>query len=152
MKIYIAIILISILLTSTLDAQSVYASGGQSIGLLSYTIGEPLTSTLEVTNIKLSQGFQQTRLTIVSVKHISNDIEVDIFPNPADYIFTISIKGHASPIQVSIYDLQGKLQLEYNEVLSGSSLSVSSLAVGSYLIITKTKENQAISHHKFSKF
>ena len=80
------------LFAQDLDHYVIGSDGGHSRNnqfSLDYTIGEVVTEFGEDTlnNVHLTQGFQQTLLSIVSVEEHVEDIQINVFPNPAvDYL------------------------------------------------------------------
>lgn len=144
--------LLSLEITAQSAEQRVFASGGQAIGLLSYTIGEPLTNTLETSSSTLTQGFQQVRLIINDVKHISSNIFINVYPNPTATDLNVSIAGYDKPLNFFICDIQGKILSEHLESVKAITIPVVGLSQGIYILITKTKDNETVSQHKFIKF
>ena len=76
---------------------------------LSWTIGESMTETyVNGTNI-LTQGFQQSRLTVVSVFELEDiGITVNIAPNPTTDFINLYINDIKN-INYQLFDFNGKL-------------------------------------------
>lgn len=92
----------------------VASSGGffsNSAGMLSYTVGElAAVTTLQSTNNFLTQGFQQPSDFGVFVPPVSEpNFSLNVFPNPSDGIFNISVKSSKNySLTVIVYDMLGK--------------------------------------------
>ncbi len=90
-----------------LSPKVIATNGGLAIGgsiLLSYTIGEPVTSTFQSDTLKLTQGFQQVYPAFISLSIKQNNIassEVSLYPNPATTIITIKSNKKISTIIIN---------------------------------------------------
>ena len=94
-------------------SQEVISSAGRifnSNGInLSWSIGEPITATVDDGNSTLTQGYQQANLTISTVEeNIVNTYKV--FPSPTHNQFTIQSKNHMTESLTGfLYNMEGKL-------------------------------------------
>ena len=82
--------------TSGLLAQEVIATSGDfhesDNGSLSWTLGEIAIETHSNTNNIITQGFQQTKLTITSIDEMRKEgISVNIYPNPTSEVISIEV-------------------------------------------------------------
>lgn len=83
---------------------------------MSWTLGEISTETLVGSNFILTQGFQQSELTIIGIDEptLNNEASFVIYPNPS-YGIVYLVVGQAGfnssevPNRYLIYDIQGKL-------------------------------------------
>ena len=83
---------------------------------ISWTLGEVAVETLVGSNFILTQGFQQSELTIIGIDEslLDNDNSIIIYPNPSYGIVYLIInraelKTEQVPNRYLIYDIQGKL-------------------------------------------
>lgn len=87
----------------------------------------------------------------VSTNEVDNAINFEVYPNPANETIHVALDNQVADYTVSVYDLSGQLMVEKtvtNNVnsVSTTSLDVSSLASGSY-IVTFATDKQSYSKH-----
>ena len=83
-----------------------------SAGSLSWTIGEPISETYTSTDYQLTQGFHQTKFTIVGLEeHPKSLFDVNVFPNPAIEYFEIDLNqvDLTGEFQYEFYDQNGRV-------------------------------------------
>jgi len=103
---------------STAGANSQTASGG-----ISYTIGECVTETFTTSGATLTQGIQQTIITVTGINTIINlGYSITAFPNPAtDFVILRVSDNKFEGLHYVLYDLNGKAiaikQIESAETL-----------------------------------
>lgn len=124
---------------------SVFSNGGGVSSQLSYTIGEPLTFTLINSNAKLTQGFHQTYLEVVSVDEADANFAVNVFPNPTINELQFSFPVQFEHIEVAIYDAQGKL-IHVQEVQQSQPIEIGEFARGIYTVIITHPQLDAPKH------
>ena len=119
MKTGFALLLLTILLSGSLEAQKVARQVISPIGLstdasgnyVSHTIGQstPPASTVS-SNVKLRQGFQQPPKVKIVQKN-EKTLGLTIYPNPNDGAFSLTVetKEVDETYSYEIYDLIGKL-------------------------------------------
>ena len=78
--------------------EQVVASNGNLIsgsnGQVSYTVGEPVTATLTSAGNAISQGYQQSNMSITAINDIAYPAyQVSVYPNPVTSQVTVYIKG-----------------------------------------------------------
>lgn len=76
---------------------------------ISWTIGEPVIETFQDTGAILTQGFQQTNLTIVQVEKINAPtISCIVYPNPTSDQVSVKIENIGNEkILLELYDVKG---------------------------------------------
>ena len=89
----------------------VSASGAtfqNSSGILSYSIGEPITMTYTSSSVILSQGFHQA--VIQSGVPVLNTpvVQMMVYPNPVKDLLTLQVE-HPEGFVYSLYDLRGRM-------------------------------------------
>lgn len=79
-----------------------------SIGSLSWTLGETVIATLNNNNNILTQGFQQSSYKINAVNENKNKTKLSIYPNPSSGIVNINYlnKSHYK-LDAVIYNIEG---------------------------------------------
>lgn len=103
---------------TVVDAQSispqVIASAGThftgSNAQLSWTIGEPVITTVSNGSNIITQGFHQTLLNVTSVEEQSiAGVNVTVFPNPTSDVVNINLVNNLKDLQLDLFDMSGKL-------------------------------------------
>lgn len=147
-------IIVAIAIFGSLDysAQTVISAGSvssQSTNVsLEGTIGEPITHTYTGTNAALTQGFQQSGLEVVGV--IENEtFQISIYPNPTVNYLTIS-SDNTLIKSIIIIDLNGKILVKNNEIVSTWNYDLSDLSNGTYLVKVEN-EKQILNTYKIIK-
>jgi len=114
-------------------------------GSLSWTLGEIAIETLNEENAILTQGFQQSNFTMVTLREIENDYEIRLFPNPTRDILSIDFYNLSNPskIEICLMDLQGKvIWTEKIDTSKSKNFDIAHLATGMYLVrLTDTSRN-----------
>ena len=134
-------------LAQDLDHYVIGSDGGHSRNnqfSLDYTIGEVVTEFGEdsLNNVHLTQGFQQTMLAIVSVEEHVQDIEIDVYPNPAVDYLNVSIPTLQEDMQFALFDMQGKL-IEQQKINSQAfTIGFSNMSTGNYLLVFSNKDQR----------
>ena len=116
------------------------ASFQNSSGYISFSIGEPITSTLTSSSAILTQGFMQTRLR-TGVPVISQpEIQMSVFPNPVKDLLIMQI-GDPQGFDYMLYDVRGSL-IERSQVLDErTDIDFRVLAPAVYILrVTNHKE------------
>ncbi|MFM7636937.1 MAG: T9SS type A sorting domain-containing protein [Crocinitomicaceae bacterium] len=129
--------------------QSINALGSSTVSngvRISHTVGQASsTSVSKSGNIVIRQGFQQANLQYEVEK---TDFDVQLYPNPNDGDFNVSVAGILveDPISYQILDLNGKIVLSAKKADS-MNFSVSTLGIepGMYYLTLKTKTEKNAS-------
>jgi len=94
-----------------IPASSGNASGNG--GIVSYSVGQAVYTTIRGAGGSATQGFQQTyEISVISGIENAKDISLSfvVYPNPAIDYLTLSITGDVQlPLIASLYNLYGKL-------------------------------------------
>jgi hypothetical protein len=123
-----------------LRAQEIITPSGDyfsnSNGSLSSTIGEPINETLTGSENVITQGFQQSKLTITSVNELPNlDYTITAFPNPAKEHVKIKCDSQKNEnLSYELYDNSGKLLQKKQFDGSETEISFSNLKPSDYYI------------------
>ncbi len=134
---------------------SVIASTGASTSSgnvkMDYTLGEVVVETFSAGGNTLTQGFHQTNLTLVAIENPELFSEISIYPNPTSELVNIDIPLNYSLLDITMYDVIGKL-IKTNPNASGKvTFDVSSLATGTYYLQVVNPTNQKIKTFKLVK-
>ena len=118
MKLKNSVVIIICFFGTTVHAQEVIATAGShgetASGSLNWTVGEPLIETLSDGTSTLTQGFQQSKLTVTAIGDMKvPGIELSVYPNPTKDFITIEVKtGKQIELMLNLIDLNGKLLLQ----------------------------------------
>jgi hypothetical protein len=145
------------MLSSTvLHAQQVIATAGATdqtaSGGVSYTIGESVTETFAISSVTITQGFQQTKLTVTAIFEVADlGYSLIAFPNPATDFVKLNVSGdNYKGLRYVLYDLKGitiaEKQLESNETV----IPFSDLGFAEY-ILKVFKDQKEIKSFKIVK-
>lgn len=153
----VIIILFTILILPVSHAQQVISSAGASGTIpgyqLSWTVGEPVISTLTGTNAILTQGFHQSKLVVTSLdKFQFSTMKFSVYPNPTEDFLFLKTDGNLkfTPLY-SIYDVQGK------QILSGKinkdivSIEMQNNVSGIYFLKTYSDKGDLLQSFKILK-
>jgi hypothetical protein len=136
-KLFILILLLNAI---AMQAQQVISTAGDynsgTSNSLSWTLGEGVIETFTGTNVILTQGFQQSKLTITAIKEVpGNSLEISAYPNPTADFVTLKITTESvKNFKYMLYDLYGKLLAEQKLVNSETKIPFNNLASGTYLL------------------
>jgi hypothetical protein len=100
---------------------------GQTIEDLNYTVTEDGIKTEDATN---------------SIKQLSSDAIVKIYPNPIKDVF--HIQSCSTIEQISIYDISGRMLQTFEVSKTSKVLDISHLANGIYLVKIKTENGEVV--------
>lgn len=130
-----------------MEAQEVISTAGNynknDVGSLSFTIGEPVIETTQVSDYKLTQGFQQSRLIISSTQEERlQDNRVKVYPNPADNYINIEINRSEENIVFIITETNGKEIITCKKKDVITSFDITNFSSGIYFL--NIKINNAI--------
>lgn len=140
---------------ATTSAQEVVSTQGESYsnssGGIEFTVGELMISTYQNGTNGLTQGFHQTKLVISSVKDFESSFEVAIYPNPVMYELTIKFTDIQYGYQLEMVDVNGKLVKVQQLSGTESTVDVSQMAAGVYMLLLKDEEGDLIKTYQVHK-
>jgi hypothetical protein len=117
----------------------VISTSGNSFNIgssqLDWTLGEPVTATLNAGSNLLTQGFHQPNLTVTSINQPQTGYTVNIFPNPSTDVINIEFKDRKGNLTVQLSSVDGKI-LESKKVdnLITLQLTMAQYKAGTYLL------------------
>lgn len=155
------------LLSGTVTAQSierqVIASAGtigsSSIAQASWTSGETTITTEAAAATILTQGFQQTTITITEVETpdvpelLEEDWAINVFPNPVANELNLQILGGPGRVQAIIADNRGKIVYRDDALDTGQTYGYdfSRFADGLYFVRVFTVRGKPLKTFKVVK-
>ncbi len=106
--------IIVLLMGSGVSAQEVISSAGASQTAseieVSWTLGELVIETISSGSNTLTQGFQQSKLTVTAVPGVQYaEIALKVFPNPTHDFITIQFEELVDGSAYSLFDVTGKV-------------------------------------------
>ena len=155
MKPYLLILLIALCATF-LQAQEVVTTAGSygetTSGSLSWTIGEPVIETITDGTNTLTQGFQQSKLTVTAINDLKvPGIELSVYPNPTNSFLSIEVKADKQrDLLLSLFDINGKLILQKKMTGSKQTIKMQNYKPATY-ILKVTEGNKEINTYQIVK-
>jgi len=156
-SLFLVVILILLLSSSIwIPAQEIIAPGGDYHtvvnGSLTYTLGEPVIETYRTENHVLTQGFQQTGLTVATqVKVPESPIGISVFPNPVSESVRLNIdRENISGLEYHLLDMNGKLLMRHGIEGKETRIHFKGLPPASY-ILKITEHGKEIAWYKLAK-
>ena len=128
------------LLNIETNAQSTTAAAGgeakSNLLSLNWTLGEVITETSSSQAITLTQGYQQSKLEVISLnQENSTNVYCNVYPNPSSDFVVIDFKGRLDKdSKFSIFDSNGVEVLQNKIEEERSFVSIKNLSAGSYII------------------
>ncbi len=123
---------------STTAQTVVSANGGTATAAgtqVSWTIGEPVVATVSDGNNTLTQGFQQSKLTVTAINDIQvAGVEVKVYPNPTSDYVTVHFSNKIEKPVYLLFDLSGRLIEQKNIESTDTRIDMSSYSGGSYIL------------------
>lgn len=110
----ITLFIVVLLMGSVVCAQEVISSVGASQTAaeieVSWTLGELVIETISAGSNTLTQGFNQSKLTVTSVPGVHFvEIELEVFPNPSHNFVIIQFEELVDGAAYSLFDVTGKV-------------------------------------------
>lgn len=125
---------------------------------LSYTLGEPATTTLTGSSNIITQGFQQPNDVYTGLQTINEpQLNAQLYPNPATTEINLVITSpDADTYTVQLIDLLGRIVLQPQTAQTGNGMvhyvfNVQQLPASMYLITIKGSASSTVHSFKFSK-
>ncbi len=104
---------------------------------LSWTIGEPVITTVSNGSNIITQGFHQTLLTTTAVEEQTvAGVNVSVFPNPTADVLNINLVNNLKDLQLDLFDMNGKLlqARKIGAVEGNVQISMNEYARANYLL------------------
>ncbi len=102
---------------------------------VSWTIGEPVIATVSDANNTLTQGFQQSKLTVTAINDIQvAGVEIKVYPNPTSDFVTVHFSKVMEKPTYLLFDLSGRLIEQKNIETTDVKIDMTNFAGGSYIL------------------
>ena len=137
-------------------AQEVVSTAGShgetTSGSLSWTVGEPIIETITNESNTLTQGFQQSELTVTAINDLqTSGIELSVYPNPTNSFLFIEVKtDKPRDLCLNLFDLNGKLILQKKITGSRQTVHMQNYKPAIY-ILKVTEDNKEIRTYQIVK-
>jgi hypothetical protein len=137
-------------------AQKVVAATGGTATVngyeISWTIGEPITQTVTDGTTTLTQGFQQSKLTVTAIDELrETGVEVKVYPNPTQDFVTIHLSKIMEKSSYLLFDLSGKLLEQKNIESTDAKIDMTGFAEGAYILKLNYRSSQPLQTFKIVK-
>ena len=131
--------------------QTVIGSGGSDNSQLSWTIGEPVASTISDGNVTLTQGFQQPTFVITNVSTVPvYGVEVSLYPNPAtNYVV---IKSNIKNYSYKLINEIGEIIQEGESSMSELTIDLSRCQSNKYFVKIVSEDETFFKSYKLVKY
>jgi hypothetical protein len=144
-----------LLLSNYICAQEVISSSGSSFSnstnQLNWTLGEPITETFVAGQSTLTQGFQQSKLTVTAIDQISENLSgLKVYPNPVSNELTIEV-AEIGKFNLSFFDLNGKLLIKKEIEKTVETIDMLNYSSGSYFLTVYSDKNRPLQTFKVIK-
>lgn len=127
-------------------SQQVHASAGDHLVTnthqLSQTIGEPVISTHAGDSNVLTQGMQQSKLTVLNIENTLVDYQIKVFPNPTQDLLFIDIAQPDPNLDILMFDAMGNLVSVTSATSQRVSIDLSGEAAGVYILSIVSSANK----------
>jgi hypothetical protein len=136
----ILLLFLIVVYSQGLLAQQVVATAGGTLsnasGSISYTIGEGVAQTLTKGDKILTQGFQQTTVTVTPITELKDlGFAISAFPNPTIDVVKLKLDTeNVAGLQYLLFDMNGKLILRKNLESNETNVPVQELTNGIYIL------------------
>ncbi|MCJ8291980.1 MAG: T9SS type A sorting domain-containing protein [Crocinitomicaceae bacterium] len=112
---------------------------------ISWTLGEPVTQTLSNGSGQLTQGFQQSNISVVGISDYDFSYSVTAFPNPTIDVVRIKLSDNVSDGLINIVDPTGKIIFEKEITETEFLLDFAPYSQGTYFL-NFTNEDGVLLH------
>jgi len=144
----------STVLCQTIQNSVIGSTGGSSSAgtvKMDYTLGEIVIETFTAGGQTLTQGFHQTALHLVAIENADYFPEISIYPNPSSDLVNIDIPANYNSLDISLYDVTGKLIRIFSNASGKVTLDAAVLATGTYYLQMINTTNDKVKTFKLIK-
>jgi hypothetical protein len=134
----------------------VKATGGtsyqNSTAQISFTIGEPITTTLSSSNGIMTQGYQQTKISVTStgIEPILASNQFSYYPQPSSNTLIVQSQNNVEGYKISLFDINAQEVLCQNFGNSQTVIDVNSFKEGVYIVAVADEKGNIISKRQVS--
>lgn len=154
---FIQIIAVFVLTQNSYGQEVIATSGGNFESqdyMLSWTLGELITSTLQGEDYVIMQGFQQPLLNITSIfEHQKLAQYFELFPNPVNENLSILNSGFTTNFTIALFNNMGEKVFteEFIPGISMQNIAFNQFMPGVYFINISTTTGKIIKRSKIVK-
>ena len=139
----INVLILLAIATGSVSAQTVFSANGGTATVagtqVSWTVGEPVVATVSDGNSTLTQGFQQSKLTVTAIDDLQvQGVEIKVYPNPTSDYVTVHFSNTIEKPVYLLFDLSGRLIEQKNIESTGTKIDMSGYSGGSYILKLRT--------------
>ncbi|MEY4603892.1 MAG: hypothetical protein RIT43_1184 [Bacteroidota bacterium] len=153
MKVVYIGVLICIFNCFSVFSQEVISTQGETYSNASanidFTIGETVIHTVSDGSNELTQGFHQTTWIFLGIEDFSQEVQINLYPNPSVDVITIESSEYKEHL-FEMFDSGGKLVLQGELVAEKTHIKGMDLAPGNYAL-TIRKEGRVLKTFKLLK-
>lgn len=136
--------------------ESILTSGGNSsnsVGSVSYSIGQVVYNTSTNAFGSINQGVQQSyEILTLGHKETESNISIILFPNPTTNYFTIEISDYKEEnLSFNMYDIQGKIITRGIIFSDKTYVNTINLTSATYFLKITNIDNKIIQSFKIIK-
>ena len=138
------------LFATAIQAQEVVSTAGSygetSSGSLNWTVGEPVIETITDGANTLTQGFQQSKLTVTAINDLKvPGIELSVYPNPTNSFLSIEVKTDKQRnLLLSLFDINGRLILQKKMIGNKQTIKMQNYKPATYILkVTEAKDSNS---------
>jgi len=140
----------------TINSEGLFSAAdhfSNSFAQISWTLGENQTSTYRNEELIMTQGFLQTKLSIIESNHfpVLDDFSIDVFPNPVQDILNIrSTSTKNKDLYIDLFSFDGKKIHTYriNRFNMSSEIIFTGFQSGYYILKVFTKDHSFLKTFK----
>ncbi|NOT38335.1 MAG: T9SS type A sorting domain-containing protein [Saprospiraceae bacterium] len=138
-----------------LNAQQGFVFAGGDVsnisGSISSSMGQVASATINNKTHIITQGIQQTYLTMSGINNFKPDLTINLFPNPGnEFLYLQSDDPQRNEFQYSLYDIYGQLLNTKLKISNNNEIDISRLVNGVYTLNIRFK-NELVKTIKFIK-
>jgi len=145
---------LSVCIQAQISERSVLANSGNSDAnthlQVDWTLGEISIETIENANISLNQGFHQNLMEVSLIEEFS-EVELSIYPNPANEFVVIDVSNDQEGLNYFLYDLSGKLLAYKNNINNKEEINLSNFTENTYFLVIYHEEKEIRNTYKIEK-
>ncbi|MDG1333472.1 MAG: T9SS type A sorting domain-containing protein [Crocinitomicaceae bacterium] len=118
---------------------------------ISWTLGEPITQTLSNSSATLTQGFQQSSISVIGISDYDFTYTVEAFPNPTIDVVNIVLSENVSEGKLTIVGPSGITIFTKNITESEFMLDFAPYAQGTYFLNLSNTEGTLLHTIRLQK-
>lgn len=118
---------------------------------MSWTLGEPITQTFANSSVQVTQGFQQSTISVVGISDFDYSYQIEVFPNPTIDVVQVKLSEFVQDGQISIVGPTGKLIYEKAIDSDAFQLDFAPYSQGMYFLNFKSSKGELLHTVRLQK-